>query len=317
MNISILFVYCVLSCNSAHGETFQANFISYEYSVIQPGCWMLLNDVLLKVLTAYHFNMISRCIVLALATICDSIIMRKLVYQPPIILLFYHMIKFKNDRTTVENTVKILQDLWWRWIWGWIPIVWLHSVCGFGRLTSGYSRLNTIQLLTFRSHLERLLQKKHINYFVIVQIHSWWRHEMETFSALLILSAGNSPVNGDIPAQRPVMRSFDVFFDLRLNKRLSKQREAGHLGRHHAHYDVIVMCYGRLCRYCTDNCNNGYPKICTRWVVFCFVLATLQFFANWYGLSNHIECDIIITLPIFLSQYTSQYTHHSSPMRVR
>ena len=25
------------------------------------------------------------------------------------------------------------------------------------------------------------------------------------------------------PAQRPVMRSFDVFFDLRLNKRLSKQ----------------------------------------------------------------------------------------------
>ena len=85
-------------------------------------------------------------------------------------------------------------------------------------------------------------------------------------------------------------------------------REAGHLGRHHAHYDVIVMCYGRLCRYCTDNCNNGYPKICTRCVVFCFVLATLQFFANWYGLSNHIKCDIIITLPIFLSQYITIYT---------
>ena len=28
---------------------------------------------------------------------------------------------------------------------------------------------------------------------------------------------------GEFPAQRPVMRSFDVFFDLRLNKRLSKQ----------------------------------------------------------------------------------------------
>ena len=35
--------------------------------------------------------------------------------------------------------------------------------------------------------------------------------------------AGNSPVTGDFPAQRPMMRSFDVFFDLRLNKRLSKQ----------------------------------------------------------------------------------------------
>ena len=33
----------------------------------------------------------------------------------------------------------------------------------------------------------------------------------------------NSPVTGEFPTQRPVTRSFDVFFDLRLNKRLSKQ----------------------------------------------------------------------------------------------
>ena len=46
---------------------------------------------------------------------------------------------------------------------------------------------------------------------------------METFSALLAICAGNSPVTGEFPAQRPVTRSFDVFFDLRLNKRLSKQ----------------------------------------------------------------------------------------------
>ena len=53
--------------------------------------------------------------------------------------------------------------------------------------------------------------------------HSWWRHQMETFSALLAIGAGNSPVPGEFPAQRPVTRSFDVFFDLRLNKRLCKQ----------------------------------------------------------------------------------------------
>ena len=53
--------------------------------------------------------------------------------------------------------------------------------------------------------------------------HSWWRHQMETFSALLAICAGNSPVPGEFPAQRSVTRSFDVFFDLRLNKRLSKQ----------------------------------------------------------------------------------------------
>ena len=52
---------------------------------------------------------------------------------------------------------------------------------------------------------------------------TWWRHQMETFSALLALCAGNSPVTGKFPSQRPVMKSFDVFFDLRPNKRLNKQ----------------------------------------------------------------------------------------------
>ena len=51
----------------------------------------------------------------------------------------------------------------------------------------------------------------------------WWRHQMETFSALLAICAANSPVTGEFPAQRPVTRSFDVYFDLRLNERLSKQ----------------------------------------------------------------------------------------------
>ena len=47
---------------------------------------------------------------------------------------------------------------------------------------------------------------------------SWWRHQMETFSALLAICGG-----GEFSAQRPVTRSFDVFFDLCLNKRLRKQ----------------------------------------------------------------------------------------------
>ena len=52
---------------------------------------------------------------------------------------------------------------------------------------------------------------------------SWWRHEMETFSASLALCAGNSPVTDEYPAQGPVTRSFDVVFDVRLNKRLGNQ----------------------------------------------------------------------------------------------
>ena len=46
---------------------------------------------------------------------------------------------------------------------------------------------------------------------------------METFSALLALCAGDSLVTGEFPAQKPVTRSFDVFFDLRLYKQLSEQ----------------------------------------------------------------------------------------------
>ena len=65
---------------------------------------------------------------------------------------------------------------------------------------------------------------------------------METFSALLALCAGNSQVTGEFPAQRPVTRSFDDFFDRRLIKRLDN-RESGDLRRHRAHYDVNVK-YG-------------------------------------------------------------------------
>ena len=64
---------------------------------------------------------------------------------------------------------------------------------------------------------------------------------METFSALLALCAGNSPVTGEFPSQRPVTQIFDVFFDLRLNNSWVNNREVGDLRRHRAHYDVTVM----------------------------------------------------------------------------
>ena len=67
-------------------------------------------------------------------------------------------------------------------------------------------------------HLKMLSDSK-----MLVIEFSWWRHQMEIYSALFALCAGNSPVTGEFPAQRPVTRSYDVFFDLRLNKRLSKQ----------------------------------------------------------------------------------------------
>ena len=67
----------------------------------------------------------------------------------------------------------------------------------------------------------------------------WWRHQMETFSALLAICAGNTLVTGEFPAQRPVTRNFVVFFDLRLKNGHVHNREAGNLSC--AYYDVTVM----------------------------------------------------------------------------
>ena len=81
-----------------------------------------------------------------------------------------------------------------------------------------------------------------------IYIHgSWWRHQMETFSALLALCEGNSPVTDEFPSQRPVTRSFEVFFDLRINGWVNN-READDLRRHRAHYDVTVMCASNCCK---------------------------------------------------------------------
>ena len=78
---------------------------------------------------------------------------------------------------------------------------------------------------------------------------------METFSALQATCAGNSPIPDEFPAQKPVTRSFDVFFDLRLNKRLSNNGEAGDLRRYRAHYDVTVKSSGMN------------EKVITKWYV--------------------------------------------------
>ena len=63
---------------------------------------------------------------------------------------------------------------------------------------------------------------------------------METFSALLAICAGNSPVTGEFLLQRPVARSFDVFYDVQTND-WANHRDAGDFRRHRAHYDLTVM----------------------------------------------------------------------------
>ena len=72
---------------------------------------------------------------------------------------------------------------------------------------------------------------------------------MKTFSALLAIGAGNSPVPGEFPAQRPVTQNFNVFIDLRLIKRLSKQSRGW--------WFETLLC--PLWRHCNEGNNDaGY-----------------------------------------------------------
>ena len=94
----------------------------------------------------------------------------------------------------------------------------------------------------------------------------WWQHQMEKFSLLLAIHARNSPVTGEFPAQRPVTWNFDVFFDLRLNKRLSKQL----WGWWFETPSCSLRCH----------CNESHWEYMERvmhmiWFLFCFMVVSL------------------------------------------
>ena len=70
---------------------------------------------------------------------------------------------------------------------------------------------------------------------------AWWRHQMETVSALLAICAGNSPVPGEFPHKGQWRGA--LMFSLiwaRINGWVNNP-EAGDLRRHPNHCDVIVM----------------------------------------------------------------------------
>ena len=78
-----------------------------------------------------------------------------------------------------------------------------------------------------------ILQIRHHGY--TFSEFTWWRHQMETFSALLAICAGNSPVPGEFPTQR--QRRGALIFSLIcvwINGWVNN-RDAGNLRRYRAH----------------------------------------------------------------------------------
>ena len=104
---------------------------------------------------------------------------------------------------------------------------------------------------------------------------AWWLHQMETFSALLALCAGNSPVTGEFPTQRPVTRSFDVFFDLRLNKLLSKRSKRRR--------------FETPSRSLWRHCNGSSSRLCIRTSLPNFFINDFFFFNENCRLHNYAD----------------------------
>ena len=100
--------------------------------------------------------------------------------------------------------------------------------CGYN-IISYWIRVKHLSIFfTVDSRVKRKESTNHFLTKLLLLLHirmksSWWRHQMEIFFVLLATCVRTSPVPGDFLAQRPVTRSFDVFFDLRPNKLLSKQ----------------------------------------------------------------------------------------------
>ena len=70
---------------------------------------------------------------------------------------------------------------------------------------------------------------------------TWWRHQMETFSALLAICAGNSPVTGEFPLKGQWRRALMFSLICAWINGWVNNREAGDLRCQRVHYDVIVM----------------------------------------------------------------------------
>ena len=155
----------------------------------------------------------------------------------------------KSNRISLTTAMKIwiyiyityITNIYWIGIFQYIPIFPLYygalSICFNGRPVADIANPECVSpgsvayvlplTMWIWSHPMNGMggYKSNLWYFFlgISTCFTWWRYQMETFSALLAICAEKSPVPGEFPTQRPVTRSFHIFFDLRPIKPLSKQ----------------------------------------------------------------------------------------------
>ena len=167
------------------------------------------------------------------------------------------------------------------------------------------------------SNQRQLQTENHSTLFALYLRNDWWRHQMKALSALLAICAGNSPVSGDFPAQRPVARSFDLFFDRAGINGLINNREAGDLRRHRPNYNVIVMIsvhggfpshrdsYAKMLHAMMSSCQNA-PRNYVTWHKVISLLTWINnhaYYKVWIKILIH---SLISTVQL---SWTRNYNH--------
>ena len=105
-------------------------------------------------------------------------------------------------------------------------------------------------------------------------------------------------------SQRQGTRSLDVFFDLRLNKRLSKQSRGWWFGRHLAHCDVTVMSY-------YGNRSSIQRTNCGRYI---YILCLCNYKSSAVAKTTLSLC--VFRLPISISMHVEYCTSFCCPHQI-
>ena len=120
---------------------------------------------------------------------------------------------------------------WWS---GWQPIICTDDLCQQSR----------------KAYITKWENSKIVwswSYYVCFSCTTWWHHQMETFSVLLAICAGNSPVPVNSPHKGQWRGALMFSLICAWINSLVNDRGAGDLRRSHSHYDIHVMNYFMIC----------------------------------------------------------------------
>ena len=124
------------------------------------------------------------------------------------------------------------------------------------------------------------------------KLPTWWRHQMETFSALLAFCAGNSPVPGQFPHKGQWRGALMFSLICGWTNGWLNNRETVDLRRYRAHYVVTVM-YTQILRQGTlqignDRNINNCRRIMTTLISILYLMKPMY---RWLKHANVVVCD--------------------------